>query len=150
RGAKIDAIYSSDLQRARETAQIIARPHSLPVEVDQRLREIALGEWEGLRVIEVMVQYPREYSERQQSPLHSRAPGGESVAEVAARMREAADEIACARPGERVVIVSHGLALATLLCRVRGVGLERARDLIPDNARTEETEWMPDSYSNSV
>jgi alpha-ribazole phosphatase len=140
-GTRIEAIYSSDLQRARETAEIIARRLGLTVKLDRRLREINQGEWEGLLVTEVTARYPLEWAARENDPLGARAPGGESVVEVAARVWAAADEIARAHPVGPVLIVSHGLALATLLCRVRGVPLQQARDLILDNAKPEMIKW---------
>jgi len=135
KGLGVTALYSSDLRRARQTAEIIAASLALPVRLDARLREIQLGEWEGLRQDEVLARFPVEWAARQRDPLYSRAPGGESVAEVAARVWAAANEVAHAQQTGSVLIVSHGLALATLLCRARGVPLERARDFIPDNAQ---------------
>ncbi|MBI5030151.1 MAG: histidine phosphatase family protein [Chloroflexi bacterium] len=141
RDTKIDAIYSSDLERARETARVIAKKHRLAVSLDPQLREINQGEWKGLLVTEVIARFPREWSERERDPLNARAPGGESVAEVAARMKHAADRIGKQHPNETVVIVSHGLALATLLCWVRGIPLDQAHSQILDNAHPEIIEW---------
>ncbi|HPO58990.1 MAG TPA: histidine phosphatase family protein, partial [Anaerolineaceae bacterium] len=53
RGRTFDALYASDLARARETAEIIAREVGLPIRPDKRLREISYGDWEGLTVDEV-------------------------------------------------------------------------------------------------
>lgn len=143
KGQSCKAIYSSDLLRARETAQLIAVQVGLPVAVDPRLREIHQGVWEGMLGSDIAGQYPDELAARQADPLHSRAPGGESVVEVAARVRAVADDIARTYPVGTVLIVAHGLALATLICRARGVPLSEVHRLIPDNARPEVITWPP-------
>jgi alpha-ribazole phosphatase len=142
-GRRFEAIYSSDLQRARATAEAIADRHGLPLKLDARLREIHQGEWDGLRVTEIMARYPREWAARESNPAEARPPGGESPREVAGRVWAAADDIARTHPGGRVLVVSHGFSLATLLCRARGLPLGRAFDLILDNARPEVIEWIP-------
>ena len=72
----------------------------------------------------------------------SRAPGGETVAEVAARLADAAADIARRHPGP-VLVVSHGVALATLICQARQRPLAEAYSLIPDNGQTEAIDWPP-------
>jgi alpha-ribazole phosphatase len=142
-GTHIDAIYSSDLQRARETAETIGRKLNLPVQIDKGLREMNQGEWEGLLVADAQARSPREWAARKSDPLNARAPGGESVAEVASRIRAAIDETARKHPAETVLIVSHGLALATFLCRARSVPLGQARKQVPENCTPEIIEWIP-------
>jgi broad specificity phosphatase PhoE len=146
-GSGFPAAYASDLQRARETAEIIAGRAGVPVSIDPRLREVNQGAWEGLVLSEIIARYPAEWSDRERDPLHCRAPGGESVAEVADRTWAAAGDIARRHPDGPVLIVSHGLALATLLCRGRGLPLETARQHIPPNAAPVEIEW-PDETSD--
>lgn len=134
-------ICSSDLPRARETAEIIARRFGLQVELDPRLREIDLGVWEGMRGDDIAGEYPEELAERQRNPAHSRAPNGESAAEVAERVWAAADDIARAHPVGSVLVVSHGLAIATLICRARGLPLSKVYTLVPDNAHPHMVDW---------
>lgn len=141
-GRKYAALYSSDLQRARATAEIIGRQLGLEVIVDQRLREVNLGAWEGMLVDDIQAQYPEEWEARQRDRLRFRVPGGgESVMDVAERMWPAVDDLACRHPGQDIILVSHGLALATILCRVQDVPLARARELIPDNAQPNCIVW---------
>ena len=132
--APLAAIYSSDLQRAHDTAQAVAARHGLAVRVEPRLREVNQGAWEGMLHADILAGYPEEWAARERDPLHARAPGGESVAEVAARVIAAADDIARRRPAGPVLVVSHGLALACLLCEARNLPLQDAREHIPDNA----------------
>ena len=140
-GTGFAALYASDLQRARVTAEIIAQRVGRPVTLDVRLREISQGQWEGMLGDNVSEQYPGEWAARVADPVNGRAPGGESVGAVAARVWAAAGDIARAHPAGPVLVVSHGLALATLLCRARGLPLTEARLLIPDNARVEVIDW---------
>jgi broad specificity phosphatase PhoE len=140
-GGSFAALYSSDLQRALRTAEIIAARLGLPVRRDQRLREIHQGQWQGLLVTEIAARYAGEISRFHASPATARAPGGESVGEVAARLWSAADDYARAHPGGKVLVVSHGLALATLIARARGAPLEQVYTLIPENAAPVQIEW---------
>ena len=139
----ISAIYTSDLVRARRTAEIIAARLGLPLQQDTRLREIHQGEWQGLLVSEIATRYASEISRFRASPMTARAPGGETVAEVADRLWSAADEIARRHAGQQVLVVSHGLALATLIARARRVPLEQVYTLIPENAVPHLVEWPP-------
>ncbi len=142
-GEKFDAVYCSDLERARVTAEIIARPQHLPVHCDVRLREINQGQWEGKYYLHLMVQYPDEMRARRIDPDHFRPPDGETAAEVAARMAQAAGEIAASYPEGRVVIVSHALALAALFCLANALPLQEVYDHLPPNARPVVIEWPP-------
>ncbi len=124
------AVYSSDLLRARVTAEQIAAPHGLTVRLDPRLREICQGEWEGSPYAPLVAQYQRTpFAEERM-----RAAGGETVREVAARVREALKDIAAAHPDQRVLVVSHGLAIATQICLARGLPLSLVYQNILDNA----------------
>jgi broad specificity phosphatase PhoE len=132
---KFEAIYSSDLQRAYETAFAVAKDKDLPVQVDSRLREINLGEWEGMLGIEIAQKYPVLWSERENNPLDSHPPGGESVMELAQRIIPAISDILEKHLRGSVLIVSHGLALAVFLCHIRGLPLQQAFEQIPENIR---------------
>lgn len=137
-GQHFDALYSSDLQRAYQTAQAIAAVVGLPIHALRGLREIHMGEWEGRLLAEVSQGYTQN-----RSP-HSKPAGGESVAEVASRLAQAADAISRAHPSGRVLVVSHGLALATLVCQARGIPLEQVYEHIPDNAEPAVIVWGKD------
>lgn len=140
-GRQIAAIYSSDLRRARDTAGVIAARLGLPVRVDERLREIRLGEWEGMLFSDIQARYPAEWQARQADALNARPPGGESVVEVAARAWAAADEMARAFPGQEVAVVAHGLSLAVIRVRALGHPLGSAYEHVPENGRPERVEW---------
>ena len=143
RGRDFAAIYSSDLQRARVTAEIIAGQLGLPVQVDRRLREVNQGEWEGMLTADIEQRYADEWAERRTDRLHAAPPGGESLAQVAARVLEGVSDIAQRHPEQRILIVSHGLALSVVLCAAAGAPLTEAFQRIPDNAQPMVIEWLP-------
>lgn len=134
KGIEISAIYSSDLLRARQTAEMIAESLGLPVTLEWRLREINLGEWEGMPSEEIEAKYPKELAARAQNSFYERAPNGESPHEVADRVLKAINEIANIHPGESVLIVAHGISLAVIICNYEGFPMEDVYQHIPDNA----------------
>lgn len=131
---QFSAIYSSDLLRARQTAEAVAEKQGLPVLLDERLREVNLGEWEGLLSDEVKARYAEELEERERNPLHARPPQGETLAEVAERAKAAVNDILQKQAQGPLLIVSHGLTLASLICMSSHIPLEKAYEHIPENA----------------
>jgi broad specificity phosphatase PhoE len=97
RDVPFDAVYSSDLRRAHETAEIVAEPHGVPVLVDPGLREIDIGSWSGLTHDEI----------RQRFPDGTR-PDGETHEQHAARVRETVLRIARENADRRILLVAHG------------------------------------------
>ena len=128
---ELDAIYASDLSRARATAAAVAAAHGLEVRLDPRLRERSFGSWEGL-TREDIAEFP---------------PGarhdGESDEVVRERMLAAVAEIAAAHPGEQVLIVSHGGALNTLWHHALGVRVERWANCAVYKLAVREGEFLP-------
>ena len=104
------AIYSSDLQRARHTAEPIARALGLEIALDPGLREYDLGSWEGKTYRELQ-EHHRLWDHMREDP-HYAPHGGESPLEVAERFCDSLRRIAGAHAGERVVVVGHGGALS--------------------------------------
>ena len=139
--AHIQVIYCSDLQRALRTAQIIGEKLGLLPRVDRRLREIRLGEWEGMQSEQIKSQYPDVWQQRQLDPVHVPPPGGENLLELSERIWAAADQIAHHHPDGTVLLVSHGVSLACLICRVRSLPLDQALRVIPDNAHPIQVDW---------
>jgi broad specificity phosphatase PhoE len=109
-----DAIYCSDLVRARATAAALARLTGLTVVPEKDLRERFGGRWEGLTDTEIQARYPVEHA--QWLP-----PGGEASAAVAKRAGAALERIADSLvPGSLAVVVSHGAALRLGAAQVLG------------------------------
>lgn len=102
----IDAVVSSPLRRAAETARIAAETLGLAVETDEDLAECAFGDWDGLTFAEVRDRWPEESRSWLGSPAVA-PPGGESFEEVSARVRRARDRILAARGEQRILVVAH-------------------------------------------
>jgi len=118
------AIYSSDLARAVETADYLARLTGLPVQLDKDLRERGGGSWEGLTDAEIRAEYPAEYAAWV-------PPDGESVTAVADRSAASLQRIADSLDsGTLAVLVSHGAAINLGMSRLLGLP-ERVRVLGP-------------------
>lgn len=113
----IDAVYSSDLRRAVDTATLIARGHGLEVQVDPAFREIDQGEWEGVHVDAIRERWPELWGPAR----HYRArPGGESPGQVRRRALEGLQRIADAYPDGTVVVVTHGGTIRWLSAEALG------------------------------
>ncbi|MCJ7432012.1 MAG: histidine phosphatase family protein [Anaerolineales bacterium] len=139
--ARLSAIYSSDLLRSRQTAELIAEPLGLTVALEPRLREINLGAWEGMLSDGIESKYPQELAERAHDPLHARAPQGESPLEVEERVIAAVADITEKYPDDSVLIVSHGISLAIIICHVQEIPMEEVYEHIPENAKPYRMEW---------
>lgn len=138
----ISCIYSSDMLRARQTAEWIANLLEVKLTLEPRLREIHLGEWEGMLGSEIASRYAVELAEREADPTGSCAPGGETVAQVADRVLPAVDELTSRHPPDRsVLIVSHGVALGVILCHAEQVPLEKVYERIPENGLPIHVHW---------
>ena len=138
---QFDAIYSSDLQRAIQTAQILHEGRNVPLIKDIRLREICFGEWEGEVFQEMLAKFPERFAASRSDSTLIMALGGESVAQVAARTASIADEISHQYPLGKLLIVTHGMALATLVCQANGLSLTETHNMVPENAKPVEIRW---------
>lgn len=114
-------LWSSDLVRARETAETIAAATGLAVRTDPRLREFDVGERAGLTVSEFARQFPVEYAAWKGGHITGHVPGAETIAEVVGRVVPALRGIWDATtPGETTVVVSHGACLKVSLTAFLG------------------------------
>jgi broad specificity phosphatase PhoE len=144
----ISAIYASDLLRTQQTAELLAKPLGLQVILEPRLREMNLGEWEGMYSDEIETRFPRELAKRARDPVHTPAPGGESPAQMVTRVLAAANHIEMRHCGETVMLVAHGVSLAILTCISQGIPMERVYDYVPENAKLLRVEWKPPHQAN--
>ncbi len=117
-----EKIYSSDLSRARQTALIIAGNHRGKVQLLPALREINLGEWEGLSVTEAQARYPEEWQSREKDLVIFRPPGGESFRDLAVRIGVVFNQIVHGLEGD-ILIVAHAGVNRVILCQVLGMDL---------------------------
>ena len=117
----LPAIYSSDLARARETAELAASVGQLRVEVDPAFREVDVGEWQGLTFDQVREIMPSSFEEWQLGRPGFHFPKGESYEEAAARAMRRIEEVCRGPSGRRLAVVSHGGVLRALVYLVLGL-----------------------------
>lgn len=114
------ALYCSDLERARETADLLSGTLKLVPIADPALREVHVGAWQGLGYEEIAAQYPEEWDAWRRG-IDFKRGGGETYGELGDRVAAAIDGIVTAHLGETVVIVSHGAAIKVFVGRVLGL-----------------------------
>jgi len=120
RDITIDALYSSDLQRALATAEAIGAVLGRAPEPWPELREVGLGEWEGKTREEIIASYPEEWRRWTEQPSWDVVPSGEGTDVFEARVAAAIDRILERHRSGRVVIVTHGGVIQVALLRVVG------------------------------
>ncbi len=117
-GIPLAAVYSSDLTRARRTAEAIAIPKGLFVQTDPRFREREAGDWDNVPFGELEQFQSDAYAEMKQDPRRWTPPGGESWQDCTDRFLDGLAELTARHPGETIAVVSHSLALKDLMLRL--------------------------------
>ncbi len=116
RREKIAIVYSGPLQRAVKTAEAIAAPHKLKVNIVANLDDIDCGQWQGLTLSEVKKKYSEVYQDWLDMPEQVKIPGGESLEDVRKRALPFVQD-AITRCGEgKIVLVSHRVVCKVLIC----------------------------------
>jgi alpha-ribazole phosphatase len=110
---QFDAVYSSDLQRATETANIICESQ---IHADTRLREVSFGDWEGLTYDEIKAKHTETLAAWEADIFKNAPPNGETLEGLAARVQSMLDELLTKHQDQRILIVAHGGVLQTLIC----------------------------------
>lgn len=127
RSEEIRSIYSSPLQRARHTAEAIASYHNLEVNVEPSLREIEVGEFEGVPVVQIGKYLDHILVGECQDGTLPKMPGGESLAEMQHRGWETIQRLAQKHPDEVVVVVCHYFIILAVICAVLDLPLSHIR-----------------------
>lgn len=126
-GQGIDVIVTSDLRRAADTATTVAAELGLPVRTDARFREINVGEWAGRTVAEVAAEFPQDMERMRTGEDFRRGGTGESLADVAARVRPAAQEVLDTLPaGGTALVVAHGVSGRAVAAELAGIDARTA------------------------
>lgn len=133
-GVPLAAIYSSPLERTRETATELARRQSLEVSEATQLQELDFGAWQGCAVADL--EGDSEWHAYNALRSLHRTPGGESIAEVQLRMAHMLEFVADEHPGETVALVSHGDPIRALVAHVLGLPLDLFGRLVVEPAST--------------
>ena len=120
RGVNIDAVCSSPLKRALNTAEMIAGHHKLEVEIASGLTDFDFGKWQGLPLQEVKNSYKKLYAQWIKNPHLLQMPDGENLSGVRERALAVVDE-AVAKYKETVILVSHRVVNKVLICALLGL-----------------------------
>jgi broad specificity phosphatase PhoE len=135
RGVEIGLVVSSPLARARETASLIAEATGAPLMLDERLVELAYGEWEGLTQTDVKARWPDLLRSWKRKGANTRPPGGESLDEMSTRLQEFLTSLRSLAPRSgAVALVTHDLVIRMALLAARGEGASSLRRLIVPTA----------------
>ena len=123
----IHAVYSSDLSRAKDTASKIRnmQGQSPALHIDPRWRELSFGDWEGMTYKEMSAHSPELFSKWMVNPKDISTPNGETLAQLAERVKAAFDEIKNHHKDQTILVVGHSGSLQTLLAVTLGVDLNR-------------------------
>ncbi len=124
-GQAIQAVYSSPLNRAKDTAEAIARFHGLEVRIIEGLRDLSFGEWQGVSHVTVRERYPDLYRRWLQEPQTVTFPGGESLKVLQSRTVEAVRQVILNHVEDTIVMVSHRVVNRVLICGLVGIDLSR-------------------------
>ncbi|MCS7308972.1 MAG: histidine phosphatase family protein [Armatimonadetes bacterium] len=145
RDEQLQAIYSSDLQRAMQTAHIIARYHGIPPIPDADLRELSYGVWEGMSREEILASEWAELFEKyRRDSLRYRPPGAEYPEQILERSRRVLQRVVQTHREGTICLVGHGGSLRALLCVALSAPLESFRRIRLDNASLSAIECYPD------
>ena len=129
----IDAIFSSPLKRAGETAQAIAARHGLTVATVEEIREVNVGRWERMDWASIEREFPEQYQLYVQDPATYGYFGGECTKEVVARTSPAFDELLRANVGRTIAVVAHSVVNRTWLTTLLGLDLNESTSVPQDN-----------------
>lgn len=144
-GERPAAIYASDLRRARDTAEAVAGPHHMTVQIDMALRERCYGAFEGLMYDEISRQYPEAFALWQSRDPYARFPAGEREAETLEEFHQRSVEIvtrlAQRHAGQRIVVVTHGGVLDCLYRAAHDLPITSPRDFAILNAAINHLHW---------
>ena len=133
-GQRFDAIYSSDLARARVTAEIIAAELGLPVQLNTALRERHFGPLQALTHAEAAVQHSELHQRIRARETALRPAGGESLEDLLSRVQTVLETLATQHAGQTLLIVSHGGVLDIAYRVATGRPLGSPRDFTLNNA----------------
>ena len=147
-GERFDAAYSSDLARARQTAEAIAGRCLLTPAFDERLRERHYGAFQSLTYDEARERFPDDYHRFEtRDPGFALSEGGESLIEFAERVRSTLEAIAGRHRGGSVLIVTHGGVLDIVHRLATGMHLQAPRDFGIPNAALNWIAWDGRAWS---
>ena len=130
---QLDAIYASDLDRARETAECVGKAFGIPVRPEKAFRELSFGEWEGLTYQEISSRWPKEANKLFTAPDELCIPNGETFQDLQKRALDKIDELCKIHDGQNVGVFAHGAINKTILAGLMHIPLHYLWSLRQDN-----------------
>ncbi len=144
---EIDAVYSSDLGRAAETANATAKLFGLPVIQHPGLRERRFGKFEGKTFAEITEEWPEDAMRWRKRDPHFAPEGAETLVEFRKRISETLSEIALKHPGEHIMVVAHGGVLDVIYRMATGLELQAPRTWQLGNAAINRLLWSSEGLT---
>ncbi|MCS6927623.1 MAG: histidine phosphatase family protein [Candidatus Binatia bacterium] len=139
----VSVILSSPLARARETAELIARPHGLRVTLRDELQEWNQGEMEGLTGPQLLQRHETFFTRWLQDPADTAPPGGEPLRAVQERAWPVIDQLRERTLNGAVAVISHTMTIGTILCAALGLPLASIHRLRVDLASRSTLTFTP-------
>jgi broad specificity phosphatase PhoE len=133
-GQKIDAVFCSDLKRARISAEIITAGRNLEIKAVPELREMDYGQCETMTWEEISKGYPAVSGDMIKRSINLNFPRGESLSDLASRINKFADVLKQCPPQQTVLVIGHSGPLGMLVCTLLEIGMESFWRLYIDNA----------------
>lgn len=143
----LDAVYTSDLARAHDTARAISEATGTPLQPHRGLRERAFGLFQGRTFAEIETELPAEALQWRRRVPDWAPPGGESLRQMRERVLDTLHTLAGAHPGGLVVLVAHGGVLDLLYRAATGLDLQAPRTWQMGNAAINRLLWTPDALT---
>jgi probable phosphomutase (TIGR03848 family) len=138
---QVDALYTSPLERARETAAPIAAITGQRARVERGLLECEFGEWTGAELSKLMKK--PEWQTVQRAPSSFRFPGGESFSEMQHRIVSTLDRLRAAHPGGTIVCVSHADPIKAAVANALGTHLDLFQRIVISTCAVSVIAWSP-------
>lgn len=130
----VSAIYSSPIERAKKTAEIVASHNSLDYSIDKRLIELEMGKFTGMRYEEIFEKHGNVFLKFYSEAREISRNGVETFSEVKKRILDMVDHVRAAHPGENVVLVTHMDPIKSMIASVLDLRPENLFELIIANA----------------
>jgi probable phosphoglycerate mutase len=129
----IDYIYSSDLGRAVQTAQILGDKLNIKIEETEALREMGFGEWEGLLIDEIKANYANVYTTWRNEPHLAQIPGGETLHLIKDRVDSFIQSLNEKYDNKHILLVTHSVTVRVMLLAFLNSGMENIYRIKQDN-----------------